>query len=110
MTTTSLLSKMCVPCTLGTPKLTEDEIEIYLEQLQPDWKVIDNVRIQKIFKFKNFKEALDFVNQVGVLAESEGHHPDIQLGWGQVNISLTTHKIKGLSTNDFILASKIDQL
>jgi 4a-hydroxytetrahydrobiopterin dehydratase len=101
---------MCVPCTLGTPTLTPTEAAEYLKQLHSDWTLIDDVRIKRSFKFKNFKLALDFVNKVGELAESEGHHPNIQFGWGYATIDLMTHKIQGLSTNDFILASKIDQI
>ncbi len=108
MNDNKLLSKMCVPCTLGTPSLTPAEAGEYLKQLHSEWKMIDAIRIERTFKFKNFKLALDFVNKVGELAESEGHHPNIKFGWGYATIDLMTHKIKGLSTNDFILASKID--
>jgi pterin-4-alpha-carbinolamine dehydratase (EC 4.2.1.96) len=78
--------------------------------LSDGWEVINDVKIEKKFKFKDFKEALEFTNKVGALAEEEGHHPDIQLSWGKVVISLTTHKIHGLSENDFIMAVKIDKL
>lgn len=76
-----------------------------------NWQVADDyIKIKREWKFKNFKEALNFTNQVGNLAEDEGHHPDIALGWGYVKIDLTTHAVKGLSENDFILAAKIDRL
>ena len=66
--------------------------------------------MERIFKFKDFKEALEFTNKVGGIAEAEGHHPDITLSWGRVIITLWTHKIKGLHENDFIMAAKIDEL
>lgn len=76
-----------------------------------DWAISDDDKnISKHFKFQNFKEALEFVNKVGDIAESEGHHPDIELGWGKVNITLTTHAIHGLSQNDFIVAAKINAI
>jgi 4a-hydroxytetrahydrobiopterin dehydratase len=105
-----LLSKKCVPCSVGAPNLNEEEINELLPSLKEDWKVIDNKKLEKNYKFKNFREALDFVNKVGELAENEGHHPDIYLSWGKVVIQLWTHKIHGLHENDFILAAKIDQL
>ncbi len=74
------------------------------------WSAIDEHHITKLFKFTNFREALRFVNLVGELAEEQGHHPDIYLAWGKVEITTWTHKINGLTENDFILAAKIDQL
>lgn len=106
----NLLEKKCVPCSIGAFPLTKDEIEEYLKDLKEGWKVIDDIKIEKTFKFKDFKEALDFTNKVGALAEKEGHHPDIYLSWGKVIIYLWTHKIKGLHENDFIMATKIDTL
>jgi len=76
----------------------------------PQWDLLDEAhRIERHFKFRNFREALNFVIVVGALAEAEGHHPDVSFGWGHVTISLQTKKIKGLHENDFIMASKIDQ-
>ena len=69
-----------------------------------------NGRIEKSYRFRDFKEAMRFVNRVAELAESEGHHPDIYVSWNRVRLSLTTHAIGGLSDNDFILAAKIDRL
>ena len=92
------------------PPLTPEEIATYHPQV-PEWKVVDNHSIERDYKFKNFKEALAFVNQVGEIAEEENHHPNIFLhGWNKVKLSLYTHAIDGLSENDFILASKIDLL
>jgi 4a-hydroxytetrahydrobiopterin dehydratase len=105
-----LLSRQCIPCTIETPPLEADEIATLKSQLHEDWKVLDDLQLERRFKFKNFASALEFVNKVGALAEEEGHHPDIDLGWGRVVIKLMTHKIKGLSYNDFIMAAKIDLL
>lgn len=105
-----LLSKQCVPCSIGAPTLSEDEINELLPSLKEGWEVIDNEKLEKTYNFRNFKEALDFVNKVGELAKIEGHHPDIYLAWGKVIIYLWTHKIGGLHENDFILAAKIDEI
>ncbi len=105
-----LLSKQCIPCSIGAPTLNNEEINKYLKSLKEGWKVIDSKKIEKTYKFKNFMEALDFTNRVGKLAEKEGHHPDIHLSWGKVVIQLWTHKIDGLHENDFILAAKIDEI
>ena len=87
-----------------------DEIARYQEQLASDWQVIDAHHLLKDYTFKNFVEALAFTNQVGEVAEAEGHHPDIYLAWGKVGIKIWTHKIDGLSVSDFILAAKIDRI
>lgn len=106
-----LTQQKCVPCEGGTAPLKRSEFEVYLSAV-PDWTVINNdLAIEKDFKFKNFKEALAFVNHVGEIAESEGHHPDIFLhSWRKVKLTLSTHAIKGLSVNDFILAAKVNKL
>ncbi len=105
-----LASKKCIPCSVGAPSLMEDEIEELKKSLKEGWEVIDNKKLKKIFKFRNFKEALDFTNKIGAIAEEEGHHPDIHLSWGRVVIELWTHKIGGLHENDFILAAKIHKI
>jgi len=105
-----LSQKKCIPCSKGTPPLKGDLLKSLQKQLQPGWKVIDEKRLEKEYAFKDFKEALIFTHKVGVLAEQEGHHPDIHLSWGKVKIELWTHKINGLSENDFILAAKCDVL
>lgn len=99
--------KSCEPCRAGTPPLTELKIRPLMEQL-PGWLRSPEGHLQKDYQFRNFKEALVFVNIVGEIAETEGHHPDLLLAWGKVGVTLYTHKIKGLSDNDFILAAKID--
>lgn len=105
-----LTSKKCVPCSIGAIPLSADEIQDFLKDLDSGWEVKDDVKIEKKYKFKDFKEALDFTNKIGELAEEQGHHPTISLAWGQVIITIWTHKIKGLHDNDFILAAKINQL
>ncbi len=107
---TDLLSKKCIPCSIGADPLNKEEIHEYLKNLKEGWQVVEDKYIEKTYKFKDFKEALNFTNQIGELAENEGHHPDISLSWGKVVLKLWTHKIKGLHENDFILAAKIDEL
>lgn len=105
-----ITSKKCVPCSVGATPLNADDIKGFLNNLNEDWKVKDNTQIERTFKFKDFKEALEFTNKVGAIAEAEGHHPDLSLTWGKVIVTLWTHKIKGLHENDFIMAAKIDSL
>ncbi len=100
----------CVPCQVGGEPLNREAIEKLLGHLAEGWKVIDQRYLEKEYKFKNFRLALDFVNKVGELAESESHHPDIYLAWGMVRLKIWTHKINGLHNNDFILAAKTDAL
>ncbi len=105
-----LTGKVCTPCQGGIPPLSPVESGVFHSQT-PKWDLTDGATwIRRSFGFDNFVGALDFVNKVGALAEDEGHHPDISLGWGYVDISLQTHKIKGLHENDFILAAKIDAI
>jgi len=106
---TKLADKHCVPCRGGVPPLRGAELDPYAQQL-PDWKIIEEHPIAKSFAFPDFKTALDFVNRVGTLAEGEGHHPDLCLAWGKVDIQIYTHKIRGLTESDFVLAAKIDAL
>jgi 4a-hydroxytetrahydrobiopterin dehydratase len=104
-----LASKICVPCRGGVPPLAAKEIEPLAKEV-PQWKVVDGHHITRSFSFADFRQALDFVNKVGEIAESQSHHPDILLSWGKAEITIWTHKINGLTESDFILASKIDQL
>ena len=106
----NLSKKTCVPCTSGTLPFSEKQINTYKPLINASWCLINNLKLQRSYKFPNFIQALAFVNQVGELAEKEGHHPDITLGWGKVTLELMNHKIKGLSESDFILAAKIDEL
>ena len=106
-----LIEKKCVPCEGGVSPFKKEEIQEYLGQLRGEWEARDEKKIHKQFSFKNFKEALAFINKVGDIAESEGHHPDIRLfDYKNVEIELSTHAVGGLSENDFILAAKIEQL
>lgn len=105
-----LAGKSCTPCHGGVPPLTGDQARAYLAEL-PDWDLVDDsTRLARTYRFKTFRQALDFVIQVGELAEAEGHHPDVSFGWGYATISLRTKKIKGLHENDFIMAVKFDRL
>jgi len=100
----------CVPCRGGMPPLARVEMTSLLKQV-PEWKLADDaLSISRAWKFKDYKEAEAFVLKVGEIAEAEGHHPDIEFGWGYVRIKLWTHAIKGLHKNDFIVAAKIDAL
>ena len=106
----TLVAKSCTPCKGGIPSLTEGEAQSFQAQV-PKWELSDEaLKIERSFRFKNFGEALAFVQKVGELAEAEGHHPDISFGWGYAKVSLQTKKIKGLHENDFIMAAKIDRL
>lgn len=108
--TDDLAGKVCIPCRGGIPPLTAEEAENFRKQT-PKWDLTDKgTWLRRNFSFGNFAEALAFVNKLGALAETENHHPDIAFGWGYVDVSLQTHKIKGLHENDFIMAAKIDRL
>ena len=105
-----LVDKTCTACRSGDPPLSRDEAE-RLHGEAPDWALLDEAkRMERKFQFANFRGALDFVQKVGGLAESEGHHPDVSFGWGYATVSLRTKKIKGLHQNDFIMAAKIDRM
>jgi 4a-hydroxytetrahydrobiopterin dehydratase len=103
-----LASRECVPCRGGVPPMQGDEIKKFVAQLD-GWEVVNEHHLRKVFEFKDFREALDFVNRIGELAEDQGHHPDISFGWGRVEITIWTHKIDGLTESDFILAAKVDK-
>ncbi|HSB15671.1 MAG TPA: 4a-hydroxytetrahydrobiopterin dehydratase [Bryobacteraceae bacterium] len=98
-----------MPCRGGVPPLEGEELLRLSAQL-PDWKVIEQHHIRKTFLFPDFRKALDFVNRVGEVAEEQGHHPDLALSWGKVDVEIYTHKINGLTESDFILAAKIDRV
>jgi 4a-hydroxytetrahydrobiopterin dehydratase len=108
-TSDNLAHKKCMACTVGTPKLKGKELEDLYQKLEPGWKVIDEHYLEKEYEFPDFKHALQFVNDLGQIAEEEGHHPDLFLAWGRVKVSLWTHKINGLSESDFIFAAKCDE-
>ena len=104
-----LAEKTCVPCRGGVPPLKGAELAALHNQV-PGWNVIKEHHIEKTYTFPDFVQALAFVNKVGAIAEEQGHHPDILLGWGKAVVTTWTHKIDGLTESDFILAAKIDKL
>ncbi len=103
-----LAAQKCVPCEGGIPPLSSEQVAELIKNLG-GWQV-EGVKLQKEFNFKNFAEAIGFVNQVAAIAESEGHHPDLHVFYNKVVIEPWTHAIGGLHQNDFILAAKIDNL
>jgi 4a-hydroxytetrahydrobiopterin dehydratase len=105
-----LSSRHCVPCRGGVPPLAGDDLRALHAELDGGWQVVEAHHLHKVFSFGDFRTALDFTNRVGELAEAEGHHPDIRLSWGRVEIEIFTHKIDGLTESDFILAARIDRL
>src|SRR6266550_4148950 len=107
---TTLAEKECEPCTGTVPRLKGDQLVKFSNELDGGCKVADEHHLEKEYKFKNFREALDFTNRVGELAEAQGHHPDIYLAWGKVKLTIWTHKIDGLTESDFIFAAKADKL
>lgn len=109
---TDLHQMKCVACRAGEPTVTANEIDILLPQI-PDWQVkeVDGIkRLERVFKFKNFAQALEFTNKVGAIAEEEAHHPLLITEWGRVTVNWWTHKIGGLHKNDFIMAAKTDKI
>jgi 4a-hydroxytetrahydrobiopterin dehydratase len=105
-----LAAKKCVPCRGGIPPLAEPEARKLLSGT-PGWSLVENgARLERRFEFRDFVEAMKFVNRVADVAEQEGHHPDIAIHWNTVDLVLWTHKIGGLHENDFILAAKVNHL
>ena len=105
-----LADQKCIPCSIGTPPLEGEELDSYYQQISDEWQLVEKHHLERNFTFKNFRQALDFTNEIGELAEKEGHHPDIALSWGKVVLTLYTHKIDGLSDADFVFAAKVDKL
>jgi 4a-hydroxytetrahydrobiopterin dehydratase len=106
----ALADKSCVPCKGGVPPLDESEQRRLLGELGPNgWQVVDGHHLTKAYKFPDFAAALAFVNRIGEIAEAEGHHPDLTLGWGKVEVTTWTHSIDGLTESDFVLAAKFDR-
>lgn len=107
---TELADQHCTACRGGTPPMSRADAAGRVGDL-PGWALDeDGRRIERSFKFRNFVQALGFVNRIGEVAEAEGHHPDLALGWGYVRVTLYTHAIGGLHENDFIVAAKINRL
>ncbi len=105
-----LASEQCVPCQGGVPPLEGEALSELHAELGNGWKLVEGHHLEKEYSFADFREALGFTNRVGELAEQQGHHPDIELGWGRVLLSVWTHKINGLSESDFIWAAKADRV
>lgn len=105
-----LADLQCVPCRGGTPPLTEAETAPLLERLGGDWEVVDGHHLEKEYRFPDFAQAMAFAGRVGEVAEQQGHHPDILVGWGRVRLFIWTHVIDGLTESDFILAAKADRV
>jgi len=109
---TQLTQQTCVPCRGGVPPLTAGELALLLPEV-PQWTLAERDRVQRIereFRFKDFRSAMEFAVRVGELAEREHHHPELHVGWGHAIVELWTHKIRGLHQNDFIMAAKIDEI
>jgi 4a-hydroxytetrahydrobiopterin dehydratase len=105
---TELAKKECKPCEGGISPLKGDVLKQLEGKLKGGWRVLNEQKLEKEFKFPDFKTALTFVNRVGEIAEQQNHHPDIYFTWGQARLQIWTHSAKGLTENDFILAAKID--
>jgi 4a-hydroxytetrahydrobiopterin dehydratase len=111
MTTADLANQQCVPCRGGVPPVKGKPLEDLLHRLGPNgWRVEREHHLVKRYEFPDFVQALAFVNKVGAEAERQGHHPNIFLTWGKVELEIYTHKIDGLTESDFVLAAKCDRL
>jgi 4a-hydroxytetrahydrobiopterin dehydratase len=104
-----LARQHCEPCEKGTPPLTEQEAATLASDV-PGWERSSNQTLRREFSFDNFRDAFGFVARVALVAEAEGHHPDVEFGWGRAAFQLTTHAASGLTKNDFVMAAKISQL
>ena len=105
-----LADKTCTPCRGGVPPLEGEDLERLAAELGGDWRVVDGHHLEKEYRFSDFRQALEFTNRIGELAEEVNHHPNIFLTWGRVKVELWTHKIDGLNEADFVWAAKADRL
>ncbi len=105
----SLADMKCVPCRGGIPPMERKRAEELLRDLSPGWQLNQEGHLDRTYSFKNFVQALEFANQVGAIAEAEGHHPDLHIAWGKCRVEIWTHKIQGLTESDFYLAAKTDR-
>ena len=105
----SLADNECIPCRGGVPPVESGKAQALLEQLDQGWTLNSEGHLEREYSFKNFAEALDFVNKVGAIAEEQGHHPDLHLAWGKCKVEIWTHKIQGLTESDFFFAAKADR-
>lgn len=106
----SLENKSCIPCQGGVPPLSSKESEKFLKELKGKWNLNAQGHLTREYAFDDFMGALNFANKIAVVAEKEGHHPDLTIAWGKCGVEIWTHKINGLTESDFILAAKIDAL
>lgn len=106
----NLADRECVPCKGGVPPITGREAEGMKSGVNSDWDVIDGHHLERVWTFRDFESALDFVNAAGAICEQQGHHADFEFGWGRVKALIWTHKIDGLTESDFILAAKFDEI
>ena len=105
-----LAKQRCVPCRGGVPPLTGEALTDLQSRLGGDWNVVEQHHLERVYKFDDFRQALDFTIRVGEMAEEQDHHPDIYLTWGRVKVTIWTHKIDGLTESDFVFAAKADAL
>lgn len=105
-----LANKTCKPCQGGVPPLKGKDLRQLAERLDNGWQVVDDHHLEKEYSFKDFREALDFTNRIGAVAEEQNHHPDIFLTYGKVRVQMWTHKIDGLTESDFVFAAKCDRV
>ena len=105
----NLAEQKCPPCDEGGQALAGKELANLEKELGNGWKVVDGHHLEKLFTFKDFRQALGFTNKIGEIAEEVGHHPDIYLTWGKVRVNIFTHKVNGLTKNDFVLAAKFEK-
>lgn len=105
-----LAESKCGTCETATEPMKPAEAALLLKELGGEWRVIDGHHLEKTYRFKNFREALDFTNRIGEVAEEAGHHPDIYLSWGKARVTIFTHKVNGLTKDDFVLAAKFEKV
>ena len=105
----SLADHDCVPCRGGVPPLERSRAEALLAELADGWRLNDAGHLERTFEFKNFKQALDFANRVGEIAEAQRHHPDLYVAWGRCTVEVWTHKIEGRTESDFYVAATVDR-
>ena len=106
----TLATEKCEACAAGTPVLEADAVAKLHAELNPAWTVDGTTLLRREYTFPNFNAAFTRATSIALIAEAQGHHPDLEVGWGRVVVSLTTHKIGGLSRNDFVMAARIDKL
>ena len=104
-----LADQTCVPCRGGVPPLPAHRTEALLKELGQGWHLTQNGHLERLYTFKDFMQSLTFANQLGAVAEAEGHHPDLYVAWGKCKVEIWTHKINGLTESDFYLAAKADR-